>query len=216
MDDHYDAAECRVCREEAEPRRPLFAPCKCNGSIRHVHSDCLIHWLTFSKRDACDLCSHTFLFRQVYAHGCPDVIPFHEVALSSIWLVSRRTSEYLRLVAILMLWVVVTPYCLNWFYRLRSPSLAVIRFMDRIQHMDTVVDDIFHGLVLMVTVVLSGFYLVCIAEDIQLESNRFHRDDLIASGWHTGSRHRRGHPCAAFPFEKRTTCRPTPSRPRAT
>ncbi|RHY51309.1 hypothetical protein DYB38_006621, partial [Aphanomyces astaci] len=156
----------------------------CNGSIRHVHSDCLIHWLTFSKRDACDLCSHTFLFRQVYAHGCPDVIPFHEVALSSIWLVSRRTSEYLRLVAILMLWVVVTPYCLNWFYRLRSPSLAVIRFMDRIQHMDTVVDDIFHGLVLMVTVVLSAFYLVCIAEDIQLESNRFHRDDLIASGWH--------------------------------
>lgn len=30
---------CRVCRCGATPEQPLFHPCKCSGSIRHVHQD---------------------------------------------------------------------------------------------------------------------------------------------------------------------------------
>ncbi len=30
---------CRICSEPAEPGRPLYHPCKCSGTIRHVHQD---------------------------------------------------------------------------------------------------------------------------------------------------------------------------------
>ncbi|ETV97883.1 hypothetical protein H310_09205 [Aphanomyces invadans] len=187
FDEHLDAAECRVCREEADSRRRLFAPCKCNGSIRHIHSDCLIQWLNFSKRETCDLCSHAFTFRQVYAHGCPEVLPFRDILTSSVKLISRHALEYIRMGAILVMWAAVTPYCLSWIYRLwflRSPSMASVHFFDRVHSLERVVDDIFFGLILMMVVVLAGFYVICIAEDVQTESNRYHRDALIASGWH--------------------------------
>lgn len=36
-DSDDEAVVCRVCHCEAEPSRPLFHPCKCAGSIKHVH-----------------------------------------------------------------------------------------------------------------------------------------------------------------------------------
>eukprot|EP00968_Pinguiococcus_pyrenoidosus_P015204 scaffold1397_cov254-Pinguiococcus_pyrenoidosus.AAC.34 len=33
--------ECRVCRGDAEDGRVLYAPCRCRGSIKYVHQDCL-------------------------------------------------------------------------------------------------------------------------------------------------------------------------------
>ena len=36
---------CRICRCEEEEGRPLFHPCKCSGSIKFVHNDCLEAWL---------------------------------------------------------------------------------------------------------------------------------------------------------------------------
>jgi len=36
-EDDDDALECRVCRGEADPDRPLYAPCMCAGSIMYTH-----------------------------------------------------------------------------------------------------------------------------------------------------------------------------------
>jgi E3 ubiquitin-protein ligase DOA10 len=36
---------CRVCRLGAREDEPLFHPCKCRGSIKHVHQKCLVDWL---------------------------------------------------------------------------------------------------------------------------------------------------------------------------
>ena len=36
-DEDDDALECRVCRGEADPDRPLYAPCMCAGSIMYTH-----------------------------------------------------------------------------------------------------------------------------------------------------------------------------------
>lgn len=30
---------CRICSAPAEPDQPLFHPCKCSGTIRHIHQD---------------------------------------------------------------------------------------------------------------------------------------------------------------------------------
>ncbi|KAA8496036.1 putative E3 ubiquitin ligase SUD1 [Porphyridium purpureum] len=42
-----DEPECRICRCPAElPSRPLFHPCRCRGSIKYTHEDCLVQWLS--------------------------------------------------------------------------------------------------------------------------------------------------------------------------
>ncbi|KAH9109938.1 hypothetical protein LEN26_013905 [Aphanomyces euteiches] len=186
MEAYNDDEECRVCRGEAEPHRRLFAPCKCSGSIRYVHSDCLMEWLTFAKRETCDLCSHTFAFRQVYAHGCPDTLPLHEFLASLSTLALRQISDCMRIGLTLVLWLIVAPYFIHWFYRiwfLRTPSLESMHQFDRFQRWNIIFDDIFSGLVLMLLVVLASFYIVFIVEDIQIEANHIHRDLLIENGW---------------------------------
>eukprot|EP01043_Picozoa_sp_COSAG02_P071196 COSAG02_NODE_12911_length_1473_cov_1.591703_1_plen_307_part_01 len=40
---------CRICRMEAEEDWPLFFPCKCSGSIKWVHQDCLQTWMKHSS-----------------------------------------------------------------------------------------------------------------------------------------------------------------------
>ena len=44
-DDDEEGDACRLCREGATADRPLFHPCRCKGSIRHVHQECLLDWL---------------------------------------------------------------------------------------------------------------------------------------------------------------------------
>ncbi|PLW04390.1 hypothetical protein PCANC_02213 [Puccinia coronata f. sp. avenae] len=39
----------RVCRSDDPTLGPLFHPCRCTGSIAHVHDDCLSTWLSFQK-----------------------------------------------------------------------------------------------------------------------------------------------------------------------
>lgn len=47
---------CRICRCSAEPpNRKLFHPCKCSGSIKFVHQDCLLQWLSHSGRRHCEV-----------------------------------------------------------------------------------------------------------------------------------------------------------------
>lgn len=41
---------CRICRSEGSPEEPLFHPCKCSGSIQHVHQECLMEWLSHSHK----------------------------------------------------------------------------------------------------------------------------------------------------------------------
>lgn len=59
-------AVCRICRMGGSAAEPLFYPCRCSGSIKHVHQSCLLDWLRHSGRltagAACEvirLCSTT-------------------------------------------------------------------------------------------------------------------------------------------------------------
>ena len=45
---------CRICRSE-DDGRPLFYPCKCRGSIKYVHAECLESWLKMSKKQKCEV-----------------------------------------------------------------------------------------------------------------------------------------------------------------
>ncbi|GMG44129.1 unnamed protein product [Ambrosiozyma monospora] len=71
-----EEATCRICRCEGTPDDPLFHPCKCRGSIKYIHQECLTAWLAHSNKKICDICKTPFAFKTVYDANTPDKVPF--------------------------------------------------------------------------------------------------------------------------------------------
>lgn len=71
QDMHRTASEtepnlCRICRCEESDEEPLFYPCLCSGSIKHVHRDCLVRWIREGRHNKrwCELCGYEFEFER--------------------------------------------------------------------------------------------------------------------------------------------------------
>ncbi|KAG6826951.1 hypothetical protein H0H92_013788 [Tricholoma furcatifolium] len=62
MQEAEEQDTCRICSAPAEEGQPLFHPCKCSGTIRYIHQDCLTTWLSHSKKKNCDVCKHPYSF----------------------------------------------------------------------------------------------------------------------------------------------------------
>ena len=62
-DDDDDEPTCRVCFAGAEAGR-LLAPCRCRGSMRHIHEHCLNEWRVRSANprsfERCDQCGYRY------------------------------------------------------------------------------------------------------------------------------------------------------------
>ena len=73
MEEIEDGAFCRICHDENSAEAPLFSPCLCSGSIKHIHQDCLMQWLKAKSNDMvnrkCELCQETFVFHPVYKNN---------------------------------------------------------------------------------------------------------------------------------------------------
>jgi E3 ubiquitin-protein ligase DOA10 len=67
-----DKATCRICLEENEP---FISPCKCNGTIKYVHEECLDTWRYNNKHKKaflqCEQCLYTYQFQHM------NMIPLH-------------------------------------------------------------------------------------------------------------------------------------------
>ncbi|KAJ0404029.1 hypothetical protein ATCC90586_001327 [Pythium insidiosum] len=176
--DDEDDAECRVCRGEAEPDRRLVAPCRCSGSIRFTHSDCLEQWLEHSGKTFCELCGYTFVFTPLYDANAPDVLPWSELLSTVLRLIAARWIPFaLRLVLVAVLWLGVAPWCTSWLYRmwlLRAAAMGNINVSDRFSRAP-VVADVLAGLVLIIVIIFSFLALMSFADFL-----RFHQmDDVV-------------------------------------
>lgn len=72
MTDHSEEdLTCRICFERGSNDRELLHPCKCSGSMKFVHQECLLHWLKTSQLEekSCNLCNHTFRYKKKYGFG---------------------------------------------------------------------------------------------------------------------------------------------------
>ena len=129
-DDSVEEKECRVCRCPAESGRPLRSPCKCSGSIQLCHEDCLNQWLRHSNKDRCEVCSHKFEFKAVYAENTPVHLPLSRVILT---IFNRILTEYLpfagRVILAIFLWLFFVPLQTSMFYRIWIHRSRV--FMER-------------------------------------------------------------------------------------
>ena len=108
---------CRICRGEASDEQPLFYPCKCSGSIRFVHQECLMEWLAHSKKKYCELCKTPFRFTKLYDKTMPAVLPIplflHQLGLHLFEAVTRW-SRYILVAAI---WCLCLPWCIRQVWR---------------------------------------------------------------------------------------------------
>ncbi|KAI8338940.1 hypothetical protein BC941DRAFT_373111 [Chlamydoabsidia padenii] len=105
-----DEAICRVCRSESTPDHPLFHPCKCSGSIRFVHQDCLIEWLSHSRKKYCELCEHPFTFTPIYRSDMPDRLPLGVFVKQCLRRLVQSLKFVLRALVVGVVWLVILPY----------------------------------------------------------------------------------------------------------
>jgi E3 ubiquitin-protein ligase MARCH1/8 len=55
---------CKICLDTSTPTHPLISPCKCSGTMKYVHQECLKTWVASRSEDLakvpCELCKYTF------------------------------------------------------------------------------------------------------------------------------------------------------------
>lgn len=51
-----EAPFCRICHGAATADDPLLSPCRCRGTMAHVHRGCLAAWRRASGKTRCDIC----------------------------------------------------------------------------------------------------------------------------------------------------------------
>ncbi|KAI5820892.1 hypothetical protein BZA77DRAFT_367849, partial [Pyronema omphalodes] len=123
--DHDDSTPqeqvCRICRSEGTPQEPLYHPCKCSGSIKFVHQDCLMEWLQHSQKKYCELCKTPFTFTKIYDPDMPKTLPTPLFLRQSIRRLGRDLLFYARAVLVGIVWLCCLPWMvrsmwLSWFW----------------------------------------------------------------------------------------------------
>lgn len=108
-----DPDTCRICRGESTPDEPLFYPCKCSGSIKYVHQDCLMEWLSHSQKKHCELCKTPFRFTKLYSPRMPSTLPTHVFAAHMVRYILDNLVVWLRAFLVGCVWLFWVPYLMR-------------------------------------------------------------------------------------------------------
>ncbi|KAI5252531.1 hypothetical protein E4T42_03302 [Aureobasidium subglaciale] len=108
---------CRICRSEGSATEPLFYPCKCSGSIKFVHQDCLMEWLSHSHKKHCELCKTPFRFTKLYDSHMPQALPLPIFVKRACLHTMNLVLTWARAVTVALVWLVVLPWCIRWSWR---------------------------------------------------------------------------------------------------
>lgn len=109
---------CRICRGEGDHSEVLFHPCKCSGSIKFVHQDCLMEWLSHSQKKHCELCKTAFRFTKLYSPNMPQSLPLHVLIRYFLIHTIKFLTSFLRLCLVVVVWLALLPYAIRQVWRL--------------------------------------------------------------------------------------------------
>ncbi|KAK2853264.1 hypothetical protein FQN49_005241, partial [Arthroderma sp. PD_2] len=108
---------CRICRGEGTPEEQLFYPCKCSGSIKFVHQNCLMEWLSHSQKKHCELCKTPFRFTKLYDPNMPSELPV-PVFLKELFIHGcRALVTWLRFGLVAFVWLGLLPWSMRTIWR---------------------------------------------------------------------------------------------------
>ena len=119
---------CRVCRGPSAPESPLFHPCKCSGTIRYVHQECLLQWLQHSRQRACELCKHEFSFENLYAQEPPASLPFLLYLKGLAKYSFRFTAKIFNILFLCAAWILLLPISTSLLMRFMTPTSIILAF----------------------------------------------------------------------------------------
>jgi len=115
--DKDEADTCRICRGEGTTEEPLFFPCKCSGSIKYVHQECLMEWLSHTQKKHCELCKTSFRFTKLYHPGMPNRIPTTVFVRRAALHVLNMFATWCRGVLVGAVWLFLLPWCMRVVWR---------------------------------------------------------------------------------------------------
>ncbi|XP_020267008.1 probable E3 ubiquitin ligase SUD1 [Asparagus officinalis] len=154
-DDEDEGDVCRICRNPGDSDNPLRYPCACSGSIKFVHQDCLLQWLSHSNARQCEVCKHAFSFSPVYAENAPARLPFQEFVVGMAMKACHVLQFFLRLAFVLSVWLIIIPFITFWIWRLtfvRSFGEAQRLFLSHFSA-PLILTDCLHGFLLSASIV---------------------------------------------------------------
>ncbi|CAI2176943.1 11731_t:CDS:10, partial [Funneliformis geosporum] len=96
---------------EGTEDQPLYHPCKCSGSIRFVHQDCLTEWLRHSKKNM------------------PDTIPIVLFLRRGIRRLYGLIQIWFRALLVGIVWLVALPWVTVWIWRAYFLSGEFLAFL---------------------------------------------------------------------------------------
>ncbi|EWC46351.1 hypothetical protein DRE_04522 [Drechslerella stenobrocha 248] len=108
---------CRICRSESTAEEPLYHPCKCSGSIKYVHQECLMEWLQHSQKKHCELCKTSFRFTKVYDPHMPKTLPLFVFLKLALKHFTQLLIQILRLSSVLFVWLFWLPWTVRTIWR---------------------------------------------------------------------------------------------------
>lgn len=108
---------CRICRGEGSKQDPLFYPCKCSGSIKFVHQNCLMEWLSHSQKKHCELCKTPFRFTKLYHPQMPPTLPAPIFLRQALIHSLRSLVTWSRLVLVIFVWLGWLPWTMRAVWR---------------------------------------------------------------------------------------------------
>lgn len=86
---------CRIClSEESDPLNPLFSPCKCNGTMKHIHLACLKEWLNSKKVMKESVYSKTYYWKTLECELCKTAFPNTVKTSSQKNIIDLRVIQY--------------------------------------------------------------------------------------------------------------------------
>jgi E3 ubiquitin-protein ligase MARCH6 len=112
-----EADTCRICRGEGTDEEPLFYPCKCSGSIKYVHQECLMEWLSHTQKKHCELCKTSFRFTKLYHPGMPSRIPTAVFVRRAALHVLNMFLTWCRAILVGSVWLVLLPWSMRVVWR---------------------------------------------------------------------------------------------------
>ena len=156
---------CRICFESQEP---LYSPCRCDGSIKYIHEECLLKWVLVTDRIACELCKETYLFD--YNQPLEKDIHIdplrHYFLVNPSWHIAAYCSciiivqQYFQLVPTSALFTTVqlvyhTLYVSLWYVYCKKTIYQWPRYLYEITHSYGSVILLLHGTLLFVLLIVS-------------------------------------------------------------
>jgi E3 ubiquitin-protein ligase MARCH6 len=113
-----DPDTCRICRGEGSSDEPLFYPCKCSGSIKFVHQDCLMEWLSHSQKKYCELCKTPFRFTKLYSPLMPKKLPTSVFIRKAIFHLISHLLVWFRGLLVGGVWILCLPWSMRYAWRI--------------------------------------------------------------------------------------------------